>query len=392
MPLAPTLCRIASVLLLLMLLAPVASRAEQAQTLGDVEQQIQDTTARLTALDEEIRRTQTLKSKLQKAVQEAETRVGERDQRLSDLSSDISDYDQTLASLEAQLQMAQTGVHAIKNRLAQALRNAQSIGKQTPLKILLQHDDPATADRMGIYTEHVLRAFKQIIDDQVTVLNRLDQARTSALKDRNWLNYLQKQASRQRQTLVSEALETQQSLTDVEAGLSQKTATVAELRADQTRLQSLMDELKALQSAPSGYFVAGKGQYPSPVVGQLIARFGEIKSVGKLRWNGLFIGADQGQPVRTVADGEVIYSDWLQGFGMLIIIDHGDNYSSLYGGNRDVTVAVGQWVESGSTIATVGDSGGQSVSGVYFEIRHNANATDPEAWLEPESGLQNTGS
>jgi septal ring factor EnvC (AmiA/AmiB activator) len=148
-----------------------------------------------------------------------------------------------------------------------------------------------------------------------------------------------------------------------------------------------MEELKALQSAQSGYFIAGQGRYPAPVKGRLTARFGDIKSVGKLTWSGLFIEADMGVPVRAIADGEVIYSNWLQGFGHLVIIDHGDNYTSLYGGNREVTMPVGGWVESGATIATVGDSGGQTSGGVYFEIRHNAIAEDPEIWLIPNSDL-----
>ena len=216
---------------------------------------------------------------------------------------------------------------------------------------------------------------------------RVQEAKATALKDRNWLNYLKKKASKQRDSFASTAKATQRDLGQVEAKLDEKTRTVAQLKADQERLQSLMEELKALQSAQSGYFIAGQGRYPAPVKGRLTARYGDIKSVGKLTWSGLFIEAKMGAPVRAIADGEVIYSNWLQGFGHLVIVDHGDNYTSLYGGNREVTIPVGEWVESGATIATVGDSGGQSSSGVYFEIRHNAIAEDPESWLNPKSGL-----
>jgi septal ring factor EnvC (AmiA/AmiB activator) len=260
--------------------------------------------------------------------------------------------------------------------------------QQTALKIVLQNDDPAVADRINVYTEYFLQAQNRQIKQQVGILQRIETAKKDTLKDRNWLNYLQKKAGQQREDLVVSATDKQRSLGEVEAGLSQKTQTVAQLRADQERLQSLMDELKSLQSAQSGYFEAGRGEYSAPVTGMLKARFGDVKSVGKLRWSGLFIQASGGKPVRAIADGEVVYSDWLQGFGMLVIIDHGDSYMTLYGGNRDVTVPAGQWVESGATIATVGDSGGQSTSGVYFEVRHKATAVNPEDWLRADSGLQ----
>ena len=375
-------CRL--VLAVAVLATPFATHAANSRTLEDVEQQFHDTAARLKALDDEIASSKVLKSELQKALEAAQSRVGEREERLQGLDREIARFDKKLNSLNAMIAEAQQGVQERQQQLAQALRNAQVIGQQTGLKIVLQNDDPALADRLAVYTEHVLAAQNAAIAEQVAVLNSIKEAHETSLKDRNWLNYIKKKADQQRKSYVTTAITKQNTLGEIEAGLNQKTQTVAELKADQQRLQSLMDELKNLQSAQSGYFIAGKGEYPAPVTGELFARFGDVKSVGKLRWSGLFIKASQGQAVRAVADGEVIYSDFLQGFGMLVIIDHGDGYTSLYGGNRNVTVPIGQWTESGATIATVGDSGGQNISGVYFEIRHNAKAVNPEEWLKPD--------
>lgn len=364
------------------------SHAQNALTLSDVEQQIRDTSEQLDALDQEIARTNEMKKTLVKSMNAAQSRVGEREQRLQELNRDIERYGKRLNALDARLEDAQKAVDARKFLMAEVLRNSQSIGKQTSLKIILQNDDPATADRLGVYTEYVLAAQNASIQEQAAALKRVQEARAVALKDRNWLNYLKKKASGQRDKFASSAKAKQRDIGQVEARLNQKTRTVAQLKADQERLQSLMEELKALQSAQSGYFLAGQGRYPAPVRGRLTARFGDIKSVGKLTWSGLFIEAQMGAPVRAIADGEIIFSNWLQGFGHLVIVDHGDNYTSLYGGNREVTIAAGDWVESGATIATVGDSGGQNASGVYFEIRHNAIAEDPETWLSPDSGLR----
>ena len=379
------LIRLLPILGLLFSAGPV--HAQEVQTLGDVEQQIRDTSEQLRALDDEIARSNEMKKSLVKSMNAAKSRAGEREQRLEGLDQDIERYGKRLNALDSRLADAQRGVEARKFLMGEVLRNSQSIGKQTSLKIILQNDDPAVADRLGVYTEYVLAAQNAAIQEQAAVLVRVMEAKATAVKDRNWLNYLKKKASKQRDTFASSAKATQRDIGQVEAGLDEKTRTVAQLKADQQRLQSLMEELKALQSAQSGYFIAGQGRYPAPVKGRLTARFGDVKSVGKLTWSGLFIEANMGVPVRAIADGEVIYSNWLQGFGHLVIIDHGDNYTSLYGGNREVTMPVGEWVESGVTIATVGDSGGQSSSGVYFEIRHNAIAEDPEIWLTRNSGL-----
>lgn len=361
--------------------------AQDARTLTDVEKQIQQTSEMLQALDRDIAESQKMKIALAKAVEDAQSKVEERDHRLQSLDQEIEQYNNMLDKLDLRVGQAWNEVELRKQALASILRNSQRIGQQTPLKTVLQNNDLALADRLAVYTEYVLAFQQDAIEQQVRELEQIENARATTLKDRNWLNYIQKKAQQQRKDFARNASSTQQKLGEVEAGLDQKSSTVAELRADQQRLQSLMDELKTAQSAQSGYFAAGKGRYPAPVSGSISARFGDVKSVGKLRWNGLFIDARRGRPVKTIADGEIIYSNWLQGFGHLVIIDHGDNYTSLYAGNRDTTVNKGDWVESGATIATVGDSGGQNGNGVYFEIRHNAKAEDPETWLSPDSDL-----
>ena len=365
-------------------LTPSVSSAAEVRQLSDVEQQIKNTAAQLTALEHEIADGKALKSDLQTLLQAAQERVGEREQRLQALASDIARYDKKLNRLDTLVAEARRGVDDRREILARALRDAQQIGQQSALKILLQNDDPAMADRLSVYTDYLFKAQNQAVKEQAHALQRIQAAYADAAKDRNWLNHIQNKAAKQKAQFADNASNNRRKLGEVETTLSQKTRTVAQLKADQSRLQSLFQELKSTQNGQSGYFASGKGEYPAPVTGELIARFGDIKSVGKLRWKGLFIAASEGQAVRSVADGEVVYSDFLQGFGMLVIVDHGDSYTSLYAGNRDVTVPAGQWVESGATIATVGDSGGQNSSGVYFEIRHEADAVDPEDWLKPD--------
>ena len=358
------------------------------ETVEDLDEKISTTTQRLEELDAEIQQSKMLKEKLDQALKAANEKVIERQTRIDGLTSDINEYNQQLDRLDTKIQNEQDTVALRKQVLAQSIRRAQRLGSERGLKVVLQNDNPAQANRLGVYTAYFMKAQQQAIAEQKTVLLKLEEAHHEALKNRNWLNHIKKKATSQFVTYKSESSKNEQSLSEVQKQITSKTRTVATLKVDQARLQALMEELRTVKVAQSGYFAAGQGNYTLPVTGAIKAQFGEVKSVGKLRWDGYFIEARDGTPVRAIADGAVVYSDWLQGFGMLVILDHGDGYMTLYGGNREVAVEKEDWVQTGATIATVGDSGGQKTSGVYFEIRHNATPLDPKEWMSTNNTIK----
>lgn len=375
-------CLIASTLL-----APASLLA--ADSLEEVSQQIEKTDSELKKLQQEIANSRAQKQKIVDSLALVQNNVNERSQRLSQLKKDISTYNKKLDSLTSRIEEQKQTISKRKILLASSLRKSQRVKTASGLKVILQHDDPILADRLGIYTEYFMAAQNRAIDEQLEALSLIESAHLETVKNRNWLNHIQKKAQKQHDGFKANATATKKELASVESHLTKTHRTVAQLTADQARLQVLLEELKAAQVAKSGYFISGKGNYPLPVNGQIEARFGELKSVGKIRWQGLFIASRAGSPVRAIADGEVIYSDWLQGFGELVIIDHGDAFMTLYGGNRDVRVKKGDWAESGSTIATVGNSGGHKADGVYFEIRHSAKPVDPDEWLDTKISIRN---
>ena len=358
------------------------------ETVEGLGERILTTTQRLEQLDKEIQQSQALKDKLNKALKASNKKVTERQIRIDKLKSEIDEYNLQLDKLDATIQGEQNNVALRKQVLAQSIRRAQRVGSGGGLKVVLQNDNPAATNRLGVYTAYFMSAQQQAILEHQAVLVKLEVAHHEALKNRNWLNHIKKMATSQYDSYRSESSKNQLSLGEVQTQISSKTRTVASLKVDQARLQTLMEELRTTQVAHSGYFVSGQGEYPLPVTGAIKARFGEVKSIGKLRWDGYFIEAGDGAPVQAIADGAVVYSDWLQGFGMLVILDHGDGYMTLYGGNRDVTVQQEDWVQTGATIATVGDSGGQKTSGLYFEIRHNATPLDPLEWISPNNSIK----
>jgi len=147
-------------------------------------------------------------------------------------------------------------------------------------------------------------------------------------------------------------------------------------------LKSLGELLADIPQSPSDKepFHNQKGHIPWPVQGKLLAKFGSSREKGDLKWNGVLISAAYGEPVQAISHGRVAFSDWLQGYGFITIIDHGDGYMSLYGHNESLFKQAGDWVESGEVIATVGDSGGQPGPGVYFEIRARGKPINPGLW------------
>ena len=360
-----------------------ATVIEAPPSVDGVEARIRDTEARLAELDAELEASRRERVALEAKLAETGGRAEERTARVAGLEDDIARFEATLGELEAGIGAERATVERRRALLAASLAAAWDASRRSPLAVLLEHEDPAEADRLSVWTGYVMRAQRDAIEVQADALARIETAHARALKDRNWLEYLKHKASGQRDAQLAALANERGALGEVESRIVEGTRSVETLRADTARLLALMEELQAAEAAASGYFQAGKGSLPMPVAGRVDARFGDVKSVGRLTWDGLFVRADAGEPVRSVADGEVVYGGWLEGFGMLVIVDHGDAWMSLYGGNRDVLAAPGDWVESGAAIATVGDSGGQNVPGVYFEIRHDAEPVDPAPFLDP---------
>ena len=166
-----------------------------------------------------------------------------------------------------------------------------------------------------------------------------------------------------------------------------QTEEIGRLRGDERRLQRLLDELqKHLAGIPGDpvfehRFRDAKGKLPFPTQGRILVRYGEPKKGGKLRWKGVLVGGKFGQDVISVARGRVAFADWLRGFGLLLILEHGDGYMTLYGHNQGLYAQAGDWVEGGQVVASLGNTGDVPQPGVYFEIRRQGRPRDPLGWL-----------
>jgi septal ring factor EnvC (AmiA/AmiB activator) len=177
-----------------------------------------------------------------------------------------------------------------------------------------------------------------------------------------------------------------QVLASISAQTQSRTQRLTRLRQQQSDLESLLAQLRrATASLPPqdlGHspFARLRGRLPRPVAGRVIESYGQVRA-GGLKWQGDLFATERSAPVRAVSQGRVVYADWLAGLGLLIIIDHGDGYMSLYGHNARLYESVGQRVTAGQTIAQAGDSGGSARPELYFEIRKEGKPLDPHLWL-----------
>lgn len=346
-------------------------------------------------LDSDQQRNRDLRSQLR----DTERHIGKVVALLKSLNQQLRQQQRELQKLHRARKTQQANLQVQRVSLARQIRAAYTIGQQEYLKILLNQQDPAAVTRTLTYYDYFNRARLTRIrnlDTSLTELRHLEQAIQAETAK---LEHNQQEQSAEKQQLEQTRSQRAQVLAKLQQQILAKGERLSLLQEDERRLQQLLDRLATTppadtapptDAAPSSegtehtpfHTLRGRLQWPS--AGRLSSRFGGARNVGKLKWQGVTIDAPEGTEVRAISHGRIAFSDWLRGFGLLTIIDHGDGYMSLYGGNQSLFKEVGDWVEAGDVIASVGNSGGNKNAALYFEIRHNGKPTNPLKWCRNE--------
>ena len=266
------------------------------------------------------------------------------------------------------------------------------IGRQEPIKLLLNQRDPAQAGRVLVYYQYFGRA-------RASQIAAIDAHLGGARDARRRAGRRGAAARRARGTAAGRSSRTCRTRANGAAARwcrsrpNRRTARkeLERLKEQQGGLEKLVRELRrALEridkfpTDSKDAFAKLRGKLAWPVAGKLVASFGQTRA-GGVKWDGVLLAGAQGTPVRAVYHGRVVYADWLSGLGLLTIIDHGDGYLSLYGHNERLYKEVGERVTAGDTIATLGDSGGRPRPELYFEIRKGGRPVDPRPWFKTAS-------
>ena len=350
--------------------------------------------ARLEALRADIARLgETLEAERERAggleaeLARLERRIGGERTALADLDAQIRANAAAVAELTAQV--ARQDEQAMHHRrfLAATLRSAYRRGHTGSLQLLLGETDPARLQRLLVYQRHIgqaraeqLQAARAALQSLQTQRTRLQTALERQAADRA-------ERAKRLAALQASLGEREAVLDRLEASINEGDRALASRREEAAGLTALIDELEArlarreTAAPPSIPLTDARGQLAWPLEGPLLARYGTQRA-GDLTWTGLLIGAESGTPVHPIAPGQVVFADWLRGLGLLLIIDHGNGYLSLYGRNQALYFAVGERVTPRDTIATVGRTGGRREAALYFELRADGKPIDPLAWLQ----------
>ena len=410
-------------LLMLLMLVPTAlankKMEESKQDLNEVKEKIE-------SLKKELDSAQSAHKDASDALKESETAISVANRKLFEINNKQLQNKKKLSKLETESLSTSQALTAQQQLLSKQLYQQYTQGQQNYAQMILQNENPSAIAQDVQYFSYVAKARAQLISDMQNNLNKINALNTqtaSALKE--------VAALKQKQLEEKQALESQKKAkSKVVVSLSQQISAqrneIEKLKRDEQNLSNLVERLAKIippkkvtkkrvkpkanpieqnkttqpndvkpsedvienDEEPSAdetpfsgeNFAALKGKLRLPVRGDVVNRFGSTRADSGISWKGLFIRASEGAEVKSIASGQVVFADWLRGFGNLIILDHGDGYMSLYGNNQAVLKQVGDTVNTGDTIASVGNSGGNETNGLYYELRRKSKPFDPMSW------------
>lgn len=375
--------RFLTLLMLLGLCFPVFAEPTQAE----LEAQLRELELEIKKFQELLKTTTGERSNLVDTLESNERQIGEMIKKIEAIQKDLKAGESKVSSLRGEQQTLELAKTEQQDMIGKQIRAAYEIGSQEYLKVVLNQEDPNQLSRMLTYYDYFNRARAAQIDRFKATILSLEDVKQQIIAQNRQLETDRVALDAERASLVTVQAEKANTLKALNQEIA-TTGTEIELRIkDRERLEALLERITAsivnlptpLDTVP---FADRKGKLLLPVAGTVTARFGSPRNDGKLRWNGVFLEAALGEPVSAVHYGRVVFSDWLRGFGLLLIIDHGGGFMSLYGHNQVLYREAGDWVVAGDTIATVGTSGGQARPGLYFEIRQAGAPADPQQWCQ----------
>jgi murein hydrolase activator len=338
------------------------------------------------------------------ALKQSETAISLANKTLYKIRREQKQNELTLNQLKKQSLSISENLAQQQIQLSKLLYQRYTVGNQSYTQLILQSKNPSKISRDLKYQSYIAKAHTQLINNMQHNLNEIKQLDVKATNALKKVAELKAQQENEREELRKKKTEKALVLKGLSKEITAQRNQISKLKRDEKRLSQLVAKLTARAKPPtrpkkeeSSNIVANnqetpdnrysgkmfsslKGKLKLPVKGEVTNRFGKERQDGGLSWSGLFIRANEGEPVKSVASGRVVFAEWMRGFGNLIIVDHGSGYMSLYGNNQTILKNVGEDVKGGDTIAAVGNTGGNKSNGLYYELRKKSVPFDPLGW------------
>ena len=379
-------------LLFLIIAATAVTQAQQ--TGGELakikEQELEDVRERISELKKSMDESAATRDRITAELQDAEIEISENRIRLKELQRERDFSARRKAELDAKLQEREAELDKESRELAEQVRAAYMSGSQERIKLLLNQRDPATLGRLMAYYGYLSEYCGANIEAVTSAIRELAALRSEVAAEEARIADLARERYAELTQLNVVQEKRQGLLQNLRQKLTNEGQEVDRLAAQEEDLSRLITELTTILSdypiSSEDPFSKHKGRLTWPVAGTLLHDFGQPRVSDRVKWNGVVLAASRGREVRSVYHGRVIFADWLAGLGLLVIVDHGESYMTLYGYNETILKNAGDWVAPGDVIATVGDSGGQNQSSLYFELRRGTQPLNPSQWVTRRPG------
>lgn len=374
-----------SLLSMMLAVSPCAMSDEKAdmeklqKDINDLQKELKKVQGARSNVQQELQKNETEMSDLQKKVEKIQQEINSQNKQIEDLNKERGDLEKARAKQQAQA--------------AEQIRAAYQLGQQPQFKVFLNQESPERISRMMKYHSYFMAAHAEKMKKYLDTIAQLNELEPQIAQKTTELNTIKEEFSKQQASLKDAQTQRKQTLAKINSTISSKDKALQDMMEDRRQLQALLQKVArastSLAAAPSYVplpnagekFSSRKGRLPWPTQGRITHGFGSTQVEGQLQWNGVMIGANAGQQVQAVHYGRVVFADYFRGQGLLVIIDHGEGYLSLYAHNQNLFKKAGDAVKAGETISSVGNTGGQNEAGLYFEIRYQGKAINPADWL-----------
>ena len=358
--------------------------AQSPDTLDRTSEQIDALRAEITFIQARLASQESERDALQDALREAEVQIGELDRQLGALIQERRALQQDLNALDAEDKQLRQAQRQRTDALDASIQQLWLLQQGGGFRVWLGDQNPQDMARNLEYFQMLIEAQQQMIAEYELSLEAIAENRSRIAQAETALREQATATEATKTTLTDQRATRQATLAQISQQVQDDQQRLDVLERDQARLNALLGELEAVAAAappdPRMPFADTRGRLGMPVVGTLKNRYGERRNAD-IRWRGWLIAADEGDPVRAVHGGDIIYADWLRGQGLLMVVDHGEGWLSLYAQNHSLLRGVGDRVSAGDIIGKAGASGGSETSGLYFEIRHRGEPVDPGEWI-----------
>ncbi len=361
-----------------------------AEDIQEKARELEEIQARIKAVQTTIGAMEAEQDTLVAQLSELEQRYGKIARSLRILEQKSQEQKLRLQEVGRRRDQERASIREQHDALVGQIRAAYAMGQRERLKLILNQNDPVRLSRVMVYYDYFNRTRLSQIESIQRGLQALQRLENELLQETERLNQLHNRTLNEQAALEKARDERKQLLGKLDHELKERGEELQQLQRNERRLVRLIASIqKTLEQFPvdregAEPFRGLRGRLLWPVEGALLERFGSKRMAG--RWDGVLIDAKEGMTVRAVAPGRVVYAGWLRGYGLLTIIDHGEGYMTLYAFNQSLFKRVGDWVEGGDVIAAVGDSGGRTLAGLYFEIRNKGKPVNPEQWCRRKRG------